>query len=94
MAQVDDHRTDEQREATTEYVNATDSFMSGWGKAKGGKSHFCIACETPEQAELAEHWLAEREEMKNVRRSTKPRCQYSVRDHVSIRPFTDTGAAD
>ena len=43
MELVDD-RTPEQKKSHSWLVIGTDSFMSGWGKASGGKSYAAWAC--------------------------------------------------
>ncbi len=88
---TNDKRTDEQRESTQYYVNATDRFMSGWGKAEGGLSYFCIACDTHAQEDLAEIWLDSRHEMKRIFVASTPRKRKGC--HTSIVHFENTGAA-
>jgi hypothetical protein len=55
------------------YVNMHDTFMSGWGPAKNGRSLYCIKCATKEQATAAYLAALERKEMTNVRISERPR---------------------
>ena len=88
---TNDRRTNEQRESTQFFVNATDRFMSGWGQARGGLSYFCIACDTDAQVDLAETWLRSRDEMKSVFVSSTPRKRKDC--HTSIVHFEKTGAA-
>jgi hypothetical protein len=45
----------------------TDNFLSGWGKAKGGKSYAAWACEGYEAAKKAQEWVERRGDMKRVR---------------------------
>ncbi len=88
---TNDKRTDEQRKNTKYFVNATDRFMSGWGKAEGGNSYFCIAVADHAQAMAAMEWLDGREEMKCVRDSLRPRRAKG--SHTSIVHFEDTAAS-
>lgn len=66
MSNFVDDRTDGQRAATVIIIAATDSFMSGWGKAPG-KSYCGWACDTWEKAKSIQDWLENRGEMKRVR---------------------------
>jgi len=65
MERVDD-RTKEQRKTHPIIVAGTDSFMSGWGKAKGGISYAGWACKH-EDLPKVEQWVRSRSEMKRVR---------------------------
>ena len=83
-----DRRTDEQRKATTCYVNATDSFMSGWGEAPA-LSYFCVACPDLETANEIEWRMDRRDEFKRVAISSNPRtggggCHTSIIWHKSF----------
>jgi len=51
----------------TVLIAALDKFMSGWGKATGGKSYAVWACK-PEHADAVEKWVESRDEMKSVKR--------------------------
>ena len=72
MEMTNDKRTNEQMQATRFYVNATDSFMSGWGPATNG-SYFCVACPDLETAREIEDRLDSRQEMKRVDIADRPR---------------------
>jgi len=81
---IDDRRTDEQREITWGFIVATDSFMSGWGMAKG-KSYFAVPVANNEQARIVEANMRRRSEMKRVRfvlADYRPKLQAG--DHLSI----------
>lgn len=66
MTVVIDDRTPAQQRTHTLAVVGTDSFMSGWGEAKGGLSYAAWAC-TPETVDEVEQRIKERAEMKRVR---------------------------
>lgn len=48
------------------YVNMTDQFMSGWGKAKDKINKYVIECDNMEQAKTIEKNAKKRSEMKFV----------------------------
>ena len=85
----DDRRTAEERKATAGFVVATDSFMSGWGKARG-RSLFAVPF-SHEQAKEGLHEriadnMRDRSEMQRVRivgADYRPRLYNG--DHLSIR---------
>ena len=49
------------------YVTMTDSFMSGWGMAKGKVNKFVVACGNYSQAEEIAEKAHKRDEMKYIR---------------------------
>ena len=63
---LEDDRTNAQKRTHTVLVRGHDTFMSGWGKAAGGKSFAIWAC-LPEDSDAVLAWVKSREEMKNVR---------------------------
>lgn len=65
MKLVDD-KTDEQRETHKWLIVGTDSFMSGWGEARGGKSYAAWACRDEHRGEVLS-WVEGRSDMKRVR---------------------------
>jgi hypothetical protein len=67
---MQDDRTPEQKKTHTWLIIGTDSFMSGWGKANGGKSYAAWAC-LPEKAERVFSWVSGRSDMKRVRESSE-----------------------
>ncbi len=73
-----------ERRATL-YVIATDSFMSGWGLARG-RSLYGVACETMAQAENVFRRMKARPEMKRVRITRNlPRTHKG--DHLHVIAF-------
>lgn len=69
--QVQDDRTPEQLTTHTWFVIGTDSFMSGWGQAQGGKSYAAWACE-PKHSQLVLAWVERRSDMLRVRETIDP----------------------
>jgi hypothetical protein len=69
------------------YVNMTDKFMSGWGLAPN-RSHYCVKCETSEQADAIEKAARDRKEMVHITTSTRPR-KARRGDHVKVVNFAD-----
>jgi len=63
---IRDDRTKEQKTTHRVIIVSTDSFLSGWGRAKNGVSHAGWACK-PEHADKVECWVSGRSEMKRVR---------------------------
>ena len=55
MQTVDD-RTPEQKETHKFLIIGTDSFLSGWGQAKGGLSYAVWACK-PEHRDQVLNWV-------------------------------------
>ena len=62
-----DGRTEAQQKTHWLGVVGRDSFLSGWGKAKGGYSRACWAC-NPEEVNIdrVEKWVRSRSDMKYV----------------------------
>jgi hypothetical protein len=85
MAAITDDRTAEQRETHTIGIAGTDSFLSGWGGARGGASVAIWAVSPDVSADRVESWVKRRGDMKNVRtvdlRLYKPRANVA---HVHI----------
>lgn len=65
MKIVDD-RTKEEKITHPIIVVGTDSFMSGWGEAKGGVSYAGWACREEDLGKV-HAWVLSRSEMKRVR---------------------------
>ena len=94
---IDDRRTPEEIEQTAGFLVATDSFMSGWGKAQG-RSLFAIPLTSEEINDgmtynRIEERMERRPEFKRVRfvlRDYRPRL--SEGDHLSIRGMRDTSS--
>lgn len=63
---LEDDRSAEEKKTHSVLVVGTDKFMSGWGKAAGGKSYAAWAC-LPEDADHVLQWVESRKDMKRVR---------------------------
>ena len=63
---LQDDRTEAQKATRTTIVLGTDSFMSGWGEARGGPSYAGWACKESE-INACKSWVRSRSEMKRVR---------------------------
>lgn len=58
------------------YIVGTDSFLSGWGAAKGGRSLYAIEVTTSEEAQIVMENMMCRSDMKRVRYNLhKPRTR-------------------
>ena len=79
---INDERTEEQKKTHSVLIAATDTFMSNWGEAEGGKS-MCAWAVEPECADDMERWIRSRPEMKNVKR-VGPDWKPKSAAHVSI----------
>lgn len=64
-----DDRTKEQESTHYVLIGGEDTFLSGWGEAKGGVSYAFWACED-EYADQVEEWVKDRGDMKRVKRVT------------------------
>lgn len=62
-----DDRTETQKDTHRYLIVGTDSFMSGWGRARGGSSFAAWACETLEDAKRCMKEVDARSDMKRVR---------------------------
>ena len=71
------------------YVNMTDKFMSGWGKANNQPAHLSILCDNWEQAEAIEKAAHERPEMVRVATSYQPRRSDG---YLTVKKFDEMGA--
>lgn len=69
--EIKDDRTPEQMKTHTVLWGGTDSFMSGWGLAKGGASYAFWAC-TPDNDYQVETWVRNRGDMKRIRQVSDP----------------------
>lgn len=69
--EIQDDRTDAEKQTHTTLIAGTDSCMSGWGSAEGGKSIAVWACEEGELSRVLS-WVDARSEMKRVRRVYDP----------------------
>jgi len=64
--EFNDDRTEEERLTHSCIVVGTDSFMSGWGRARGGVSYAGWACRYDDMNKV-ERWVSSRSDMKRVR---------------------------
>ena len=86
-ATVEDRRTG----ASTSklWVCCTDRFLSGWGKASGGRSYYCLQV-TPDTADIVLENARHRSDMVRARLTSKP-TRGRDGDHVAL---VDQGSAD
>lgn len=63
--EIQDDRTLEQKKSHTCLIVGTDSFMSGWGRARGGTSYAVWAC-VPAHCDTVFNWVSSRSDMKRV----------------------------
>jgi len=86
MAIIQDDRTATEVEQTLGFVVATDTFMSGWGSAKGGRS--IVACPIVSDQDLhkVEQVFDRRPEFLRVRfvQGQTYRPKLGTHDHVHI----------
>jgi len=61
-----DDRTREEKRSHEWLVVGTDSFLSGWGRAAGGKSYAAWACRFND-LDKVQAWVRSRSDMKRVR---------------------------
>jgi hypothetical protein len=61
-----DDRTEKERETHKFLIVGTDSFMSGWGEAKGMTSYAAWACTESDRRNVLA-WVRRRSDMKRVR---------------------------
>ncbi len=72
------------------YVSMTDSFLSGWGNARGKRNKLIIECDTWQQAETIERNAKKRSEMKYVNvSSSRPRIASNV--YPTWKTYNDMG---
>ena len=65
-AQIVDDRTKQEQLTHTWLVIGTDTFLSGWGQAKGIPSYAAWACK-PDDVNRVFNWVESRSDMKRVR---------------------------
>lgn len=76
-----DDRTAEEKATHRWLVVMTDSFMSGWGEARGGLSVCAWACKDEREAATVEHWVRSRRDARRVRTVIDgPRRRYRPRN--------------
>jgi hypothetical protein len=83
MANVNDRRTAEQMVTHRWLVCGTDTFLSGWGGAKRGRSLAAWACRR-EHLEKVERWVRGRSDMKRVRVEVGKLPFTKSGDHLSV----------
>jgi len=71
------------------WVTMTDTFMSGWGRAKGKKNKYVIKCNTYKQAETIACNAEKRSEMKHVNITSKKPYFNERKYLVSEKKFKD-----
>ena len=71
------------------YVNMNDTFMARLCPGKGNPQHYCVACETHEQATAILRAALERPEMKYVKIASRPRRTKG--GLTTIRAFSEVG---
>jgi hypothetical protein len=74
--EINDTRTKQEKKNTIGYVVATDKFLSGWGKARGGSSVFALAITNPDHLDICMNRMKDHSDFKNVRfnlRSWRPK---------------------
>ena len=64
--ELEDDRTQEQVQSHYILIGGTDRFMSGWGKAEGGKSYAFWACRPDDERNVME-WIERRGDIQRIR---------------------------
>lgn len=72
------------------YVTMTDTFMSGWGPAKGKTAIYCIECDDYDQAEIVAANAELRPEMQRVKIVSNP-PQETGGYQVTVRHVSELG---
>ena len=83
MAIIKDDRTAEEVQKTIGFVIATDSFMSGWGKARKGSSKVAWACKL-EHVDAVMDWVESRDEMNHVNVVKADKWEPGKYAHLSV----------
>jgi hypothetical protein len=73
------------------YVSMTDTFMSGWGLAKGKINKYLVVCDTWEEAEIIQKNALLRPEMKFVNITLRKPNYSRKRYIVSMVNFWELG---
>jgi hypothetical protein len=73
------------------YVSMTDTFMSGWGLAKGKINKYLVVCDTWEEAEIIQKNALLRPEMKFVNITLRKPNYSGKRYIVSMSNFWELG---
>lgn len=83
---IEDDRTPEQKQTHRMIVLGTDTFLSGWGQARGGASYAGWAC-TPDLADRVFRHVSARSDMHRVRLVSgdyRPSARYCAHLHVYV----------
>ena len=81
---IEDDRSEAQKQSHTWLVIGTDKWLSGWGKAEGGKSFAVWACE-PRHFRAVTKWAEERGALSRIRwRKRSAPYKPSGRGHTPI----------
>ena len=76
--------------ASPVYVRMTDTALSGWGDAAGGKSVYVVECDTSDQVDQIMKAAEARPEMKRIQFCLhKPRARNG--NVISLRHYNDLG---
>lgn len=71
------------------YVTMTDTFMSGWGMAKGKINKLIFECETKEQADIVYQNALNRSDTKYVNMTTKKPYYSPSRYYAQTKTIKD-----
>lgn len=71
------------------YVTMTDSFMSGWGNAKGKLNKLVFECDSYEQAEIVAENARNRNDQKYIRITTKKPYYPSARYYTQTKTIEE-----
>lgn len=83
MKKIEDRRTEKEKAETWAFVVCNDTFFSGWGLARGGRSLYALAVKNPAQAKIVMANAKARSDMKRVRLNMRlPRLRDG--DHLAI----------
>ena len=84
--EIVDDRTEEQKKTHYWIVLGTDRFLSGWGRAVGGKSYAGWACK-PGDFSKVDSWVRSRGDMDRVRLVSfgyRPKSAYCKHYHIYV----------
>ena len=84
--EIQDDRTEEQKETHDWLWVGTDTSLSGWGKAKGGESWAAWA-HTPHDSAACEAMIRARSGMKRIRQTFARNFKPRVKGHLHIYVF-------
>jgi hypothetical protein len=87
-----DDRTEDQKKTHIVLIGGTDRFMSGWGRAEGGKSYAFWACTTSDESRV-ERWVRNRGDITRVRQVSSDYTPPSGPGHCHVYVVTETHPA-